>query len=411
MAGDGPPVPTLVGWRRGIGSLRSRDFRWYFAGTFLSFISMQMAQLVQSFLAFDLTGSELALGAIWSSSAIPMLIFSPFGGVIADRVDKRKLLIITQSISLLLTAVIGLLIFLDALRYWHLMAVAILGGMVFPFNMPARQAYLVEIVGQKNLMNAIALSSGSMNITRIAGPSIAGLLAAVIGNEGVYAIIVAINAMVILTLFKLPSIGLMELRLPKRFDRAFWEGVMYIWQRPLVLSLMIVALVPMLFAMPSMALMPVFAHNWGIGEGGLGILFAVPGIGGMIGAIFIAYLAEMRRKGMLIVCSGIAYGLCILFFALSPTFALALIPLAIMGMAQIGSQAVNMSLIHHHIGDEVRGRVMSVWMMSFGLMPLGVLPATALAKSIGAEWAVGIGGVGIVLVMVGALFVPRVRNA
>jgi len=401
-AGEGELALGLApgGWRQTFDSLQNRNFRWFFGGNVFSWIGMNMQMVARGWLIYDLTDSPLALGGMMAITAVPILIFSPFGGVVADRVPKRNLLIATQAAVGFVTLIITILIATNQIQYWHLLASALVTGIIFSFNMPSRQALVVELVGDEVLMNAIALQSGGMNVSRIFAPAMAGVLMGFIGIAGIFFINVACYVIVIFTLFMIPITGTAEVRLERTVSEEFFEGVNFIRRSPTVLMLLIMGVVPMLFAMPYTTLMPIFARDiWHVGESGLGVLMAMPGVGGLIGALTVATLGNFRRKGMLLLVCAIANGIALALFGLSPSLNLsspsltvmdivfpaslliALFILAVVGSAQVGYQAVNNTLIQTNITDDIRGRIMSVYMMAFGLMPLGVLPASWILPS------------------------------
>ena len=187
---DAPPPTGRTSAKRGLGAtfsaLHARDFAWYFAGNIAFFMAMQMRMLLRGYLAFELTGAASALGLMAATMAIPMLIAAPFGGVVADRVNKRAMLIITQTSAACMSLLMGLLIVLGLVEFWHLLAISLVTGVVFAFNMPARQALVQQLVPRHKLMNAISLQQAGMNATRILAPSIAGALIAPFGVGWVY---------------------------------------------------------------------------------------------------------------------------------------------------------------------------------------------------------------------------------
>ena len=428
--GELPVTLAPGGWLRTFGSLQNRNFRWFFGGNVASWIGQNMQMVASGWLVYDLTGSPLALGGTMAITAVPILLFSPFGGVITDRVSKRNLLIVTQSAIGLITLIMAILIATHQIQYWHILASSLITGAIFAFNMPGRQALIVEIVGDETLMNAIALQSGGMNLTRIIGPSIAGVLMLFIGIAGVYFINVAFCAASVFALFMIPITSTTELKVARTITEEFFEGINFIRRSPTLLMLLIMGVVPMLFVMSYAVFMPIFARDlWHVGELGLGVLNSVPGIGGLIGSLTVASLGNFERKGWLLLICAIANGLALGLFSLSPSlhlsspsltvmgiifpasFLIALLILIVVGSAQVGYQAVNNTLIQTIITDDIRGRIMSVYMMAFGLMPLGVLPASYIADVWGAQVAVGSGGILLALFALGVgILYPRFRR-
>ncbi len=253
--GGRPPLPRGGPEQRGFAgtfsALRERDFAWYFAGNLAFFMAMQMQMLLRGFLAFELTDAASALGYMAATMAVPMLLTSPFGGVIADRVNKRFLLIVTQTGSAAMSLLIGLLILFDMVAFWHLLAISLVTGIIFSFNMPARQAIVPQLVPQHKLMNAISLQQAGMNATRILAPAIAGALIAPFGVGLVYMVTFGMFLLATASEFHLPQHGMKAVRDAKPLRRALredlGEGFKFIWRTPLIRSLIVLSLAFPLF--------------------------------------------------------------------------------------------------------------------------------------------------------------------
>ncbi|MBL7178265.1 MAG: MFS transporter [Desulfobacteraceae bacterium] len=199
-------------WLRSFSSLRNRNYRWLWTGTLFSINGMQMQIVAGGWLVYTMTNSPLALGMVAAGSGLPILLFSLFGGVLADRVQKRNLILVTQLSVFFISFIITILIATDLIALWHIVVASFFGGVIFSFGMPARQAFVVELVGKDELLNAIALSSAAMNICRIASPALAGVLLKMIDISGVYWIVVICYGSTILTTMRIPSKGTMALR-------------------------------------------------------------------------------------------------------------------------------------------------------------------------------------------------------
>lgn len=414
---DLPPPPRREPEPQGLSAtfsaLRERDFAWYFAGNIAFFMAMQMQMLLRGFLAFELTDAASALGYMAAMMAVPMLIAAPFGGVVADRVNKRFLLIVTQTSAAAMSLLIGLLILFDMIAFWHLLVISLITGIIFSFNMPARQALVPQLVPQHKLMNAISLQLAGMNATRILAPAIAGALIAPFGVGLVYMLTFAMFVLAVASEFHLPQHGMKAVRDAKPLRRALredlGEGFKYIWHNPLIRSLMLLGLAFPLFGFPLQQMLPVFAKDvFDVGPSGLGILSVSTGIGGLIGALAAANMDRIPRKGLLMFIGGIWMGGMYVAFTQSPGFIPALV---FLGLGNIGGmifQTTNNTVIQSSIPAELRGRVMSVMMMSFGLMPLGVLPVTQAADHFGARTAVAISS-GLLVVMMLLFFMGSRR--
>jgi MFS family permease len=402
MSGGALP---LTGWRRTFGSLSgNRHFQYLFAGNIGFFFGMNMMIILRGWLVVDKWGHSSYLGFIMAAVAVPMLFISPIAGVVTDRVDKRRLILAAQMLLVAINSVVAVLIITDVIEFWHLLLASTVSGTAFAFNMPGRQALVAMIVPRDRLMNAISLSTAAMNASRIVGPPIAAMLIAPIGIGGAYVVSTALYLSAAFATYALPPFP------PKRekeftFFEDFVGGFSYIKHSAILLGLMLFATVPMIFAMPYMTLLPVFADTvWDVGEVGFGIMQAAAGVGGLIGAFFVANLDAYPKKGRLLVGGGLAFGGLVILFALSPWFVMGLVVLAVIGFTSMMFMTVNNTAIQLVIPDEVRGRVMSVMMMTFGLMPLGAVPAGIAADPLGVRPVVVVGGVLCVASMLAIFF-------
>lgn len=375
-------------------SLKHREFRWLYASNIAFFFAMNGQFLVRSILAYDLTGSELALGAVNLMVAIPMLVVSPFGGVIADRVEKRGLIMLGQGLLLVNELVVLVLLMMGRLEFWHLLVVVFFMGCLFPFIMPARQAIVANIVGRQGLGNAMALQMGGMNAARVVGPVLAGSIVALTDVKWVYLMATVLYGAALLSMSRVskspptPGTG------SKPVLSELVAGMRYVAGDAPVRALLVLSIVPILLAMPFQSLLVVFAEDiWHVGDGGLGVLQAFAGIGGIVGSFYVAWAGETDRKLRLMMASLLAFAATLFLFALSPWFLLALPLVLIADVFANVFNTTNGTIIQMLIPDEVRGRVMSLMMMTFGLTPLGTLPVSALAEAFGAPVAVAIASV------------------
>lgn len=394
-------------------SLSEPEYLWYFAGNIAFFMGMQMQFVLRGYLAFELTDAASALGLVSASIALPMLVSAPFGGVVADRVNKRNLLIITQSVAAAASMLIAVLILMDLIRFWHLIAISVATGGVFSFNMPARQALVPLLVPRHKMQNAISLQMGGMNLTRIIAPSVAGLLIAPIGLGWVYMITFFLFVLAVASEFHLPKVGMGgEVPPVTKFFEDFAAGFRYIAQHRTIAMLLAAGSVIPLLGFPVQMLLPVFAKDvYGMGPSGLGLLATMTGVGGLIGALYSATLDRIAAKGRIMMIGGFAMGTFLVAFALSPWFVGALLFLALANIGQMLFMSTNNTVIQSNLPGEIRGRVMSVMMMSFGIMPFGVLPISLLADQVGAPRAIGASSVVLLVVLGGMFFLTaKLRN-
>jgi MFS family permease len=365
-----------------------------YASNIAFFFAMNGQFVVRSYLAYDLTKSEFALGLINLVVAIPMLVVSPFGGVIADRVEKRRLILTGQSVLVLNELAILVLLLTDQLQFWHMLVAVFFMGCTFPFIMPARQAIVVSIVGRQGLGNAMALQMGGMNAARVVGPVLAGFIIALAGVRWVYVVAVTMYAVALFSMSRVSKSPPVEGMGKKPVLAELWGGMRYVAGDPPVRALMVLSIVPILLAMPFQALLVVFAEDiWHKGSSGLGLLQAAAGIGGIMGSFYVAWRGDTPRRLRMMMTSLLAFAGGLFLFAISPWFLLAL-PLVLLAdvFASIFT-TMNNTAVQLLIPDEVRGRVMSLMMMTFGLTPLGTVPVAAMAQAFGAPVAVAVAAV------------------
>ncbi|MFO7965445.1 MAG: MFS transporter [Desulfobacterales bacterium] len=373
-----------------ISPLRSSQFRWLFGSNMAFFFAMGSQGVVRAWLAFDLTRSELALGAVMVAIAVPMFFIAPLGGVVSDRMDRRTLIIIGQSLVLLSELVIALLVLFDLVQFWHLLCGAVLMGCVFPFIMPARTAIVVNIVGKFGLGRAFGINMAGMNTTRIIGPAAAGFLIDAVGVATTYFLGVLLFGVGILCMFRVAGAPVSDHAGRASVGRSIIDGFVYVQKNRLVLILLLFGLIPMFLAMPFQNLLVVFAEKvWDVGSKGLGILSALGGAGGVAGSVWVASIGNTKRRLGWMMVSMTLFGGFLLAFAFSPRFVPAL-PFVFMASIFASIFATfNNTAIQLIIPDHIRGRISSFLMMSFSLPLLGTFPVAALAEVYGAPLAVG----------------------
>lgn len=377
-------------------SLKNRDFRWLWIGYLFSFAAIMMQMVARGWLVYDLSASAFYLSLVWSMFGIAVLVFSPIGGVVADRVDKRNLLLVTQIGVAAVSVVVAILIQFDMIELWHLMAASLASGAIFSFNMPARQAFITELVGESELMNGIALSTAAMNLMRIAGPAIAGVLVEVIGIAGVYWVIVASYVFVIGSILKIPSHGVSQKTVKSRlgFFAQLMEGVNHVWEKKELVGLLVIAFVAVLFGWNYQAFMPAIAVDiLKTGPSGFGILMAFSGVGAVVGTLGVATLGDYKRKGALMVLMALMFGVTLTLFAVSRNYYLSLLLVALVGLTSMAFMTINQTLVQVIAEPEKRGRVVSLLMMTWGLQPLGALPFGFLADRTSIAFTLALTGI------------------
>ncbi len=373
---------------------------------------MNMQMLARGFLVFELTGSYAALGTLALVHAVSMLAFSLYGGVLADGRSKRMILQLGQIAAALNAAAVATLLFADLLRWEHLLVAAFAQGVTSGLMMPARQAMPPEIVQPSLLQNAVSLNTANMNVMRLLGPALAGVLLAVTEAEWVYTIMTVLFTLSIVLLARVPK------RAPRPRSmsaanvlRELREGFTYIRRTPTVFSLLAIGFTTSLLGMPYIRLMPGFVADVLNGDSAqLGILMSLAGFGSLTGALALASLRS-RRRGKLLLLSMVVMGLGLTAFSASSIFAISIVLMFVVGIGEAGRQALNVVLIHQYADDAYRGRVMSVLMTQVGTMALGAFIVGLIAEAVGPQ--VGLGSFALLLVLVAIavhLFVPRVRE-
>lgn len=345
---------------------------------------------------------------------LPFLFAGPVAGVVADRVDRKRLILANQIVMAVLAAGFAVLVTTGRVEVWHLFLFSLLGGIVWSFDQPVRQTIAPTIVPKKDLLNAIALSSAAFNVTRIIGPGLGGLLIAAFGPGANFFIQAAAYLGVFLMVLpiRLPLVDTASRRRFSFFSN-LKEGVRYVGgQRP-ILMVIVMALLPSLFLMPfTMALMPVVAkETLGVGAGGLGLLMSLSGVGALVGTMALASLGNFQHKGMLLVMAITMAGVGTLLFAMSTSMSAALSSLVFLGAFQMIYFATSNTILQTITPDQFRGRVMSLYMLDMGLSPVGSVLAGVLAQSYGTGVAITVAGGFILLIGIASLlFSPTLRR-
>ncbi|MDA1096138.1 MAG: MFS transporter [Chloroflexi bacterium] len=422
----GPPGAAIVGalrspsgFNRTFSSLGEPAYRYLWFGMLLQMGAMQMQMMARGFYIYDLTGSASLLGIVTAGSAIPAVTLGLFGGVLADRAEKKRLIQIGQFISFLIAFGVALLIVTDAIIWQHLLIASILQGAVMPLIMPARQAIVPEIVRREQVMNAVALNSMGMSLTTMAAPAVAGLLWNVVGVSGVYFVVSGMYVGAVVLTGMMPKLQRIAAG-PGRSANVFGqlrEGLGYVFQNRLLLNLLVLAFTTTILSMPIRFILPIFATDvFKTDAGGLGLMLSVMGVGALGGALFIAAVGGIARRGTLLAVSGVVSGaLLVAFGAVSwfvPTLVFGLIVLVGLGVVQSGRMTLNNSLLMEYADERYRGRVMSLFTLNMSLMPASVLPVTLLVDWTNAPATIA--GMGVALILVSALVFavsPKLRSA
>ncbi|TAL36220.1 MAG: MFS transporter [Spirochaetes bacterium] len=394
-------------------ALENPNFRLFYIGQGISLVGTWMQQLAMSWLVYRLTGSALMLGVIGFAGQIPALVLVPVAGMLADRFDRRAILVLTQGLAMLQAFAVALLVLSGLVESWHLVALAAALGCVNAFDMPTRQSFVIEMIDRKeDLPNAIALNSSLFNAARLAGPMVAGALIVVIG-EGMCFLLNGVSYMAViasLVVIRVPAKPVRET--PENPLAALIAGVRYTFGFGPIRALLLLIALMSLAGMSFTVLLPVFAKSILGGDSGtLGVLSGATGFGALAGALYLASRADVRGLGRVIALSSAVFGGALCLLSVSRTTALSAAALALAGFGMIAMMASGNTILQTIVDDSMRGRVMSFYTMAFaGMVPFGSLASGAAAERIGTPLAVAAGGV---LCIAGALvfacYLPRMR--
>ena len=374
-------------------ALRHRNFRLFFIGQSLSLIGTWMQSLAQGWLVLKMTDSAFYLSLVQAMGSLPILFFSLIGGVVADRVVKRNLLIVTQALSLLLALTLAVMVSMDVVQVWHVVAIATLMGVVNTFDIPGRQSFIIEMVGREDLMNGIALNSAVFNGARIVGPAIGGVLIGLLGVAACFYINAASYVAIILCLALMRFDSPAPKREARPIGKELREGLSYVRHAPTVSSFILMVAVTSLFSIPYIALMPIFARDvLGVGAKGLGVLMGSAGAGALFGALSLATVGTVKKKGLTALVAAMVSAGAILAFSFSRSPVLSNILLVFAGWGMITQLSMVNTLIQTDVPDELRGRVMSLYSLVFiGFIPVGNLIVGTMAHYLGTPHAVALG--------------------
>jgi MFS family permease len=371
---------TVIDIPRLARALRHRDFRLFWTGNFLSNIGTWMQNIAQGWLVLQLTNSAFWLGVVGFAASFPILLFALIGGVIADHVNKRKMLMVTQSAMMIFAFIMAALAYFKIINVNEIVFLALGTGIAMSLNTPTYQALVPQLVPREDLTNAIALNSAQFNMSRVLGPTLGGFAMAIFGVAGNF----FLNGLSFLAvLIALTRIRYTEPAAPA--EGHLWEklkqGFIYVFRHSAMSSLVLLVAIGSLLAIPYLTFVPYFARDvLGSDEPGLGVLMACSGAGAFLGAITIASLANLRRRGLFVVRASVGFYAAIIAFTFSRNFYLSGLLLAVAGYCMIISVATINSLLQHLAEDHMRGRVMSIYSTAFlGLPPIGCLVAGSLS--------------------------------
>lgn len=417
---DAPPRPAAPQARPGaipaggpFAALRHRDFRIFYFGQIVSLVGTWMQSTAQGWLVLEITDSELMLGLVTATGGLPVLLFTLYAGVLADRADKRTIIILAQAASLLLALTLAILTDTGLIAIGWILLLVFLLGTANAFEIPTRQSFFVDLVGKEDLTNAIALNSSAFNLTRIIGPAVAGVMIGAVGIASAF----YLNALSYLAVL----LGLFLIRHPRSETRPrdastlekLREGFGFIAADTRARTLVMLVAAASIFAMPYAMLLPVFARDvLRVGAEGLGVMLSASGAGALAGGIALAASARRVRRGPLLLTSAALFALLVGGFTLSRSYPLSLALLAGAGFTLIPFTASVNALLQSIVPDALRGRVMSVYVFMFlGMTPVGSVQAGVFARAFGAPAALA-GSAGVLLLIIALVTwrVPELRR-
>ena len=393
-------------------ALRRPGFRRFWIGMVASVMGFQIMMVAQGWLVFDLTGSELYLGYVGLAAGLPAIVLNLIGGVVADKVDQRKLIIVTQSLSSLIMLTLATIVLADLVEIWHVMLTSFLIGSVQAFDGPTRQAMFPRLIEREDMMNAVALNSMVWQGTRVIGPAIGGIIISTrLGaSPGFYAGFVGflLMAVMVSTLRLAPAARSQGSSVLQDMGR----GIGFVRSNRIFTFLIGMTFFNSVFGMSYIFMFPVFAsETFDSPKAGLGFLNAATGLGGLLGTLVTASLGNFKHKGWLLLGGAVLFGVFLIVFAVtSEVFAflpLALVLVFLAGVSTSIYMITVMSTLQLLVPNELRGRVMGIYGMTWSLLPIGAMQAGAIAEYTSAALAVGIGGAAVILFALGMTMTSR----
>lgn len=409
------PGPTrFASWTdRTFASLSNRDFRFLWLGMLAMMGGMNMQMVARAQLAWDISHSAIAVSLVGAGFAPPVLLLSIFGGAMADRLDRGRVIQAGQALTMALALGIGILIVLDRVNLWWLIASSVMQGVAWAFLMPARQSIVPVLVGRSHTSNAIALNASAMSLMTLIAPGISGVIYARVGVATTYFVIAGLNAVAVLLTARLPRMtGSTAAQPARRVLSEMKDGIKYTFSNRTVLVLLVLALSTTILAQPFRSLMPVFVHDvFDRGPEAVGLMLSAIGAGALLGTVVIAGLREGEHRGFVLLGTTAVSGVALVLATVTAQYWIAVAVMVLLGIGDSGRRSLNSSLMLEQTTEAFRGRVMGLYMTNFGLIPLGAIPLAAISEVIGIRWAVaGAGTLLVVAALSTSLFTHRIRR-
>lgn len=395
-------------------ALENKNYQYYFVGQLISQIGTWLQIVAQGWLVLTLTKSPFLLGVVAASGTLPSLLFSLFGGVIVDRFDKRKLIIVTNAASMFLALLLGVMTLLKIIDVTMIIILSFLLGVVNAVDMPARQAFVSEMVEHKYVPSAIALNASIYNAARVIGPSVAGLLIALVGIGGAFILNgLSYIAAVAVQFLIIPLVISQNIKHEHPL-KALKEGVVYTWAHPVVRSLILLTAIVSIFGWSYTTVLPLIAEKvFGMGAAGLGYLFAASGIGALAATFFVSSSGQKYRTALFINGGLVIFALAMIVFSFTENIWLSYISLFFSGFGLLSTFSVINAKIQHLVEPQFRGRVISIYLLMFvGLFPLGNIEVGFLSELTTPQVAIRIGAVIVLLAsIIGYLLIGKIKES
>ena len=402
-AGAKRPLPQPAGWRRSVSALEVRDYRFHWVSNVFIMFALNMELVARGYLVYELTGAGRLLGLVSAGAALPMLFLGPVSGALSDRLERRRVIQLSQLCTVSTSLFVAVSISTDTITWVHLLASSLLHGVSMSFMLPAKQAMIPKMVGPDRMSNAMALNAGGLSVTSLFGPAAAGFLYAALGPDGVFYISCALGVSAIVSTTQIrPS----RAGAPSDISRLLSEivdGLRYVSRRGVLQGALALMLATTLFVHTTIFLLPVIVVDvYHRTSDAYGVLISMEGLGALAGAVVLAAVT-LRRSGMVLIVSCTVSGIMLLLISRVTDYYVAIAFMVALGVAETGRRVLCQGILLSESDDEYRGRTMSLYTMVVGLMPLGVLPAGAAMDWLGGQatlfilGALMVGSCGLVL--------------
>ncbi|MFC2034221.1 MFS transporter [Chloroflexota bacterium] len=389
-----------------------RNFCLLFLTSITSSVGMYMQMVAMGWLVLELTDSPLSLGLVWAIRQAPSLFLGILAGAVSDKIDRRRLMIISFFAQGVGALIIGILISTDTIELWHILFITFIIGLISIFGWTSSQALAVDIVGSKGAMNAISVNAVGMRVIGIFGGAAAGFVIELLGIDWCFYIMVISFLVGIMLILQIRGVE----RRASTQEQSVWiyfiDGLKLIGKNQVVLILMVMTLICEIFGFSYQVVLPVFARDvLKVGAIGLGMFSTAQSVGGLLGGLTLASLGNYKYKGRLILGIFLSFGIFLILFSQSPWYLVSLFFLAMLGFTSSAMDAMGQTMLQLNVSDEQRGRAMGIWEMSIGFGPIGSLTVGAIASLLGAPLAVTFNGTALIVVfIILLLFVPRIRR-